>query len=386
MGWRSGTKNRRKEKGMKLMFICGTLEPGCDGVGDYVRRLSAALLKAGHTVNAIALNDQYQSETSYESQDAEGTVLTVLRLPSRMRSAHRNSLASAYIEEKDPDKISLQFVPYSFHKKGIPLLLGKNLQMLIKNRGVHILFHEIWLDSPVGLRQKITAAAQRLLICRLVAILKPEFIHVSVPFEKMQLEQVNINSEVLNLFGNIYPGDKLNLKDGISARQIAGIGSSVLYFGVPPRGMFRAIFFRKLIEFLQRYEQGIRLILACGESDTKDEFCSSLRKILKGYNCEIVDCGFLAAGELSTLMSQCQAGISKSKPHLLGKSGAAIAMLEHGLPIWMPRWDGKEQLSGDFRKQLIFPELDHAICSEKLGYQPLIGEVVEQFTKTLQRS
>lgn len=363
------------------MFICGTLEPGCDGVGDYVRRLSAALLKAGHSVNAIALNDQYLSQTSYESQDAEGTVLAVLRLPSRMRSADRNSLAWAYVEEKDPDKISLQFVPYSFHKKGIPLLLGKNLQKLIKNRWVHILFHEIWLDSPVGLRQKITAAAQRLLICRLVATLKPESIHVSVPFEKMQLEQVNINSEVLNLFGNIYPGDQLNLKDGVSVRQ-----RSVLYFGVPPRGMFRAIFFRKLIEFLKVYEQGIRLILVCGESGAKDEFCSSLRKILRGYNCEIVDCGFLAAAELSTLMSQCQAGISKSKPHLLGKSGAAIAMLEHGLPIWMPRWDGKEQLSGDFRKQLIFPELDHAICSEKLDYHPLIGEVVEQFIKTLQRS
>ena len=371
---------------MKLMLICGTLEPGCDGVGDYVRRLSAALLKAGHTVNAIALNDQYISETSYENHDAEGTVLAVLRLPSCMRSADRNSVASAYIEEEDPDKISLQFVPYSFHKKGIPLLLGKNLQKIINNRGVHILFHEIWLDSPVGLRQKITAAAQRLLICRLVAILKPESIHVSVPFEKMKLEQVNINSEVLNLFGNIYPGDKLNLKDRVPVRQIAGMGSSVLYFGVPPRGLFRAIFFRKLIEFLKTYDQGIRLILACGKSNAKDEFCSSLRKILNGYNCEIVDCGFLPAGELSALMSQCQAGISKSKPHLLGKSGAAIAMLEHGLPIWMPRWDGKEQLSGDFRKQLIFPELDHAICSEKLDYQPLIGEVVEQFTKTLQRS
>ena len=30
---------------MNLLFICGSLEPGKDGVGDYIRRLSSELLQ-----------------------------------------------------------------------------------------------------------------------------------------------------------------------------------------------------------------------------------------------------------------------------------------------------------------------------------------------------
>ena len=32
---------------MKIVFICGCLEPGKDGVGDYTRRLSAELIDHG---------------------------------------------------------------------------------------------------------------------------------------------------------------------------------------------------------------------------------------------------------------------------------------------------------------------------------------------------
>lgn len=370
---------------MRLMFICGALEPGRDGVGDYVRRLSGVLLKAGHYINAIAFNDQYIPGMLTESQNAEGIALEVLRLPSFMRSADKIALALAYIEKADPGTISLQFVPYSFHKKGLPFLLRKSLQNLIEHRRLHILFHEIWLDSPVGLKQKIIALAQRRLICRLVADLRPAVINVSVPFEKIQLEKFNIRSEVLSLFGNIYPDYGRDSKEVLPGDR-SNIGPSLLYFGAPPKGMFKTIFFRKLIEFFKLYKQGLRLILVCGDSNAKDEFCIALRQTLNGFNCEIVDCGFLTSGQLSTLISQCHAGISKSKPHLLGKSGAAVAMLEHGLPLWMPRWNGKDMLSGEFRKQLVFSELDQAIHSRKLDYFPLISKVAEQFTETLKRS
>jgi hypothetical protein len=370
---------------MRLVFICGSLEPGRDGVGDYVRRLSGALLKTGHSVTAIAFNDQHVLETLAGNQDAEGTVLGVLRLPSCMPSSDRNRLASVYIEDTDPDTVSLQFVPYSFHKKGLPFLLRKSLERLVKNRRFHILFHELWLDSPVGLKQKITAMVQRRLICRLVASLKPEHIHVSVPFDKSQLEQVHIHSEVLSLFGNICPVRGSVLK-GAPVGQASDAYSSLLYFGAPPKGMFKEILFHKLVEFCKSGMQGIRLVLVCGNSVAKDEFCRNLRQMLMGFNCEIADCGFLAAAEVSRLMLQCQAGISKSKPHLLGKSGAAMAMLEHGLPIWMPRWNGTDRLACEFRKQLIFAELHQAIRSEKLSYHPLINEVTAQFKETLRRS
>jgi hypothetical protein len=47
---------------MKIIFLCGSLEPGCDGVGDYTRRLAGELIKQGHHIAAVALNDQYLQE------------------------------------------------------------------------------------------------------------------------------------------------------------------------------------------------------------------------------------------------------------------------------------------------------------------------------------
>ena len=52
---------------MKLVFICGSLEPGKDGVGDYVYILARELIDLGHTCLLIALNDQFL-ETSSNSK------------------------------------------------------------------------------------------------------------------------------------------------------------------------------------------------------------------------------------------------------------------------------------------------------------------------------
>ena len=44
---------------MKIMFICGSLEPGKDGVGDYTRRLCAHLKKHHIEVGILAYNDKF---------------------------------------------------------------------------------------------------------------------------------------------------------------------------------------------------------------------------------------------------------------------------------------------------------------------------------------
>jgi len=367
---------------MKLVFICGSFEQGHDGVGDYVRRLSAVLLKAGHTVRVIAFNDAYVPAAVREDQEAEGSRVAALRIPALMRSAGKRELASAFVQETNPDIVSLQYVPYSFHKKGMPISFWKDLKGLTDNRRFHILFHELWLDTPSGLNQKVTALIQRRLICGLVRKLKPAVVNVTVLFNQTRLRQVNIDAEVLGLFGNIYPVDEPGL-NRIIFEDTLPVDSSVLYFGEPPKGIFRDIFLREMLRFCRENGQGIRIVLACGNSAAKDEFCKTLRRNLEGCHYEIIDCGFLPVGALSKLMLQCQAGISKSKPHLVAKSGAAVAMLEHGLPLWAPGWDGKAALPVEFRKQLIFSGLAKALESKRLLYHSLTEEVTKKFIDQL---
>ena len=42
---------------MKFAFICGSLEPGRNGVGDYTRRLAGELAAQGHECLLVSLND-----------------------------------------------------------------------------------------------------------------------------------------------------------------------------------------------------------------------------------------------------------------------------------------------------------------------------------------
>ena len=42
---------------MKIAFICGSIEPGRDGVGDYTRRLAIELIKNSYEVAVIALHE-----------------------------------------------------------------------------------------------------------------------------------------------------------------------------------------------------------------------------------------------------------------------------------------------------------------------------------------
>lgn len=53
---------------MKLLFLCTSLEPGRDGVGDYVRLLAEACIEAGHECRLLALNDEHLAKGGVEWQ------------------------------------------------------------------------------------------------------------------------------------------------------------------------------------------------------------------------------------------------------------------------------------------------------------------------------
>src|SRR4030081_3934353 len=110
---------------MKIVFICGGLEPGRDGIGDYTHQLATELIKKGHTVSAIALNDKYVKILKKEERLTNHDFIA-LRLPSNWKSAQRYKYAKDWIDSFDPEWLSLQFGPYSFNKKGLPFNLGVN--------------------------------------------------------------------------------------------------------------------------------------------------------------------------------------------------------------------------------------------------------------------
>jgi hypothetical protein len=66
---------------MKILFICGSLEPGRDGVGDYCRRLAGEFLRTGIDTQILSLCDQHATSFTNENQTVEETEVVVHRIP-----------------------------------------------------------------------------------------------------------------------------------------------------------------------------------------------------------------------------------------------------------------------------------------------------------------
>jgi hypothetical protein len=110
---------------LRIAFLCGSLEPGFDGVGDYTRRLAGELTKQGHSTVIIALHDKTVPDKLEEKQTVDNIELPVLRIPAHYSSKKRFRSAGEWIRTFNPDWLSLQYVPYSFQNKGLPFGLRR---------------------------------------------------------------------------------------------------------------------------------------------------------------------------------------------------------------------------------------------------------------------
>src|SRR4051812_20090145 len=105
---------------MRILFICGCLEPGKDGVGDYTRRLAEASIGQEHEVFLISLQDKYVVSNDFVANVQNGVAVQIqtARLSANIMWSERIKIINRIIEDYKPNWISLQYVPYSFNKKG----------------------------------------------------------------------------------------------------------------------------------------------------------------------------------------------------------------------------------------------------------------------------
>ena len=187
---------------MKIIFMCGSLEPGRDGVGDYSHKLACELKKQGHKVAIIAINDKY-IKCNKEEINSENECF--LRLSSIVSWKTRMEETNKFIESFKPNYISLQYVPYSFHSKGLPFILIKHLKKLGIGHSWHIMFHETWVgikkNSPVS--HNVYKFFQKRIAKSLITILNPKHVSTSNRLYQLVLREIGIDANVLTLFSNI---------------------------------------------------------------------------------------------------------------------------------------------------------------------------------------
>jgi hypothetical protein len=102
---------------VKFAYVVSALEPVRDGVGDYTHALAQELEKQGHKYALLALNDRHVGERVLENSECP-----MLRMPSSAPWLDRMRLAEQLLRDFGPDWVSLQFVCFGWHPKGLPVV------------------------------------------------------------------------------------------------------------------------------------------------------------------------------------------------------------------------------------------------------------------------
>ena len=317
---------------MKIAFLCGCLEPGRDGVGDYARKLASQLLRQGHTAVLVALNDNYVQDATQQEQAADTTPLPTLRLPTAWPIEQRLATAKTWLDAVNPDVLSLQFVLFSFHPKGLPFGLGSQLAQLGQGRAWHLMFHELWVGMATNdtLKHKLWGRVQKALVKSLIAQLKPTLIHTQCSLYFAQLTKAGQQVAKLPLFSNIEladaaPDASYLYKDELSKKE----PTTFIFFG----GLHPEAKLTDLIEALKSFYHDDMLAFKFLYAGRNGKELESHLAVLKEKNVTHEVFGELSPHEISHLLASATFGVSTGSPEMLEKNGTVAAMLLHQLPV-----------------------------------------------------
>ncbi len=311
---------------MRIIFLCSSLECGRDGVGDYTRLLAQKLLTFGHEIKVIALNDRHIAAQSIEKHDQS---LSIIRFGSQVCWKRRTDIAREQLEKFCPDWVSLQYVSFGFHQKGIPFFLPRRLRKLGMVHKWHVMFHELWNGGNLHskLSHRLLGLFEKHISFSLVKKLKPRLCTTSNALYHQWLNDAKIANETLPLFSNIRSQTNEQNFKSISENTVAIFGH------------------------LESEELGRELISAAIKmADSRPLKWrvfglagSKWEKVLREKGISFHSSGQMGEEELSMAFQSCRFGLASTNIYRIGKSGSALAMLENGLPLlvgssgWVPR-------------------------------------------------
>lgn len=316
---------------MKIIIICGSFEPGRDGVGDYSRRLGLEMLRIGHQVAVMSIFDKDVKEVQNSKLSAAEGEISVLRLPKDLDKQSGLVLMKEFIDQFDPEWLSLQYVPFAFHPKGLDFSLAKRLKIAGGGRKWQLMVHEICVGMHAGTSMKLLVwgEVQKYLAKDVLKALKPVLVNTHTTVYQKQLEKFGAVVTLLPLFSNIpllYP-ELVEAKLNKSKTEDDTI--DLLVFASIQEGAPVAELAAEAKKYEQ--EQGVNLrLVIIGRSGKEQERWVN---IWRNAGLKALQLGEQNEEQVSQILAQATFGIFTTPLILVKKSGAVAAMREHGINL-----------------------------------------------------
>lgn len=303
---------------MKVLFICGSAEPGKDGVGDYTRRMCGGLLKNNYDAQIISLCDHEAVSFITANQTVEDTAVKVYRIPVSATNNQRFIWLQEVIDNFKPDLISLQFVPYSFQAKGLPFWMPSFLKKLKGNHKWHVMFHELWLgiDIESSFKHKCIGKLQEIIIERLIHKIEPEFITTQNRLYQFFLKSHTISADVLPICGNIPLA---------AVKKVAKEFTQFVLFGTIHPGAPFEDFIEDLLISSDEFKKPYKFVFI-GKNGAE---ITNYSRILASYDIPFEVLGIQSEEKISEVLTNSDFGISTTPYYQTEKSGVYAAYREH---------------------------------------------------------
>ena len=262
------------------------------------------------------------------------------------------------------DLYSIQFAPYAYAKNGMPKNILNFLANKLKNKKVHLNFHEIWVGAypRANWKERGIGWLQKKLILGFIKKCKPAWITASNAAALDRLKLAGVPAMFLYLFGNM--PHSANFKATTKGQML-----KVAFFGTP----YADFPYNKLGNFFSILSKnsGKKLEIMLIGRQREDAGSDHLYSMCKKNEFLIERTGELSTNLISEKLQECSLGVSTTPFDVIGKSGATAAMLEHGLPV-LAYDDGdtpqKSLFIPDPFKDQIFLLNDHSSVEQLLQY------------------
>jgi hypothetical protein len=369
-----------------------------DGVGDYTRLLASQLVDRGHLCFLVALADPHVAELTRGEVATSQRPMPLLRIPVTAPWPERIAQANAARDSFAPDWISFQLVPYAYDPRGLCFGLGAHFRAIAGDSASQIMFHEIWIGEAEGvpLKRKLVGRVQRYIIRDVLQKLRPRVIHTHTPLYRFLLGKLGFEAKLLPLFANIScPGNAKIDPAWLAEKWPAGWGKInasgrgdwwifVLFGSIHPEWDGEE-FVRRASAAAKRAGKSCAFI-SIGRAGAEGERTLQNMRRHEDASWMNLNLGPQSPADISQCLLAADFGVSPVPPEYLSKSGTAMAMLEHGLPVIVTRPAYRYR---NCPEQLLEPDQKNVITgfdfesARKTEPRQVLPQITEQFIAEL---